>query len=163
MLYGNFKAIKWGVKVVWDGHWVKHPYCWRPSDLLNILIKINMKQISDMCHNILINIIMKQISDIWFYLNSVIINYNTWYLSQDCSAQLMAATLTWGCQSVKMFSNGLFEIFILFRSKVKASKNCFSTFDIFSKCLPKGSKSLTMSTPISLYKTFCVERMLLSI
>jgi len=61
--------------VVWDSHWVKHPYCWRPSDLVSItgLLRTVDSSHSDM---------------------------------------------------------GL------------------PVFDIFSKCLPKGGKSLTMATPV---------------
>ena len=56
VLDGNFKAIEWGVQVVWDGHWVKHPYSWRASDLDNILIEI----------------IIEQISEIWFHISHLV-------------------------------------------------------------------------------------------
>ena len=33
MLQGDFKAIVGRIEVVWNGHWVKHSYSWRPSNL----------------------------------------------------------------------------------------------------------------------------------
>ena len=33
MLQGDFKAIVRRIEVVRDGHWVKHSYGWRPSNL----------------------------------------------------------------------------------------------------------------------------------
>ena len=80
MLYRNFKAIEGGVQVVWGGHGVKHPNCWRPSDLdwRKKFSRISFRS-----------------DDAWYLVR---IN-DTWYRSQDCSAQLIAATLTWGRQS----------------------------------------------------------------
>ena len=80
MLYRNFKAIEGGVQVVWGGHGVKHPNCWRPSDLdwRKKFSRISFRS-----------------DDTWYLVR---IN-DTWYRSQDCSAQLIAATLTWGRQS----------------------------------------------------------------
>ena len=33
MLQGDFKAVVGRIEVVWNGHWVKHSYSWRPSNL----------------------------------------------------------------------------------------------------------------------------------
>ena len=135
MLYRNFKAIEGGVQVVWSGHGVKHPNCWRPSDLdwRKKFSRISFRS-----------------DDAWYLVR---IN-DTWYRSQDCSAQLIAATLTWGRQSgldcQQQIERPIKRIF-----SSKAISINFDTSDVFSKCPPKGGKSLTMATPVLLFN--CVN------